>query len=52
MSKHHHKHIEETEEDLELSEQETSQPTEPEETPAQETKPDYYEQFVRLSADF
>ncbi len=52
MSKHHHKHMEETEEDLELTEQETPETTEPEEAPAQETKPDYYEQFVRLSADF
>ncbi|WP_428050517.1 nucleotide exchange factor GrpE [Candidatus Avelusimicrobium caledoniensis] len=52
MSKHHHKHTEETGEELEQTEQETPEITEPEETPAQETKPDYYEQFVRLSADF
>ena len=52
MSKHHHKHVEETDEDLETSAPQTPELTEPQEVPAQENKPDYYEQFVRLSADF
>ncbi len=38
-------------EDLEMTAQETPEQTEPE-TPAVQPKPDYYEQFVRLSADF
>ena len=57
MSKHHHKpaHVAE-EQDLETDTpeltQETEQDAEPEVSAPQETKPDYYEQFVRLSADF
>ena len=57
MSKHHHKpaHVAE-EQDLETDApeltQETEQDAEPEVSAPQETKPDYYEQFVRLSADF
>lgn len=57
MSKHHHKpaHVAE-EQDLETDApeltQETEQDVEPEVSAPQETKPDYYEQFVRLSADF
>lgn len=46
MSKHHHHKPEEQEEVL-AQEEETAAPE-----PAEETKPDYYEQFVRLSADF
>lgn len=46
MSKHHHK-PEEQEEVLEQKEQSVAP-----EKPAEENKPDYYEQFVRLSADF
>ena len=45
MSKHHHHKPEEQEEVL-AQEEETAAPE-----PAEE-KPDYYEQFVRLSADF
>jgi len=45
MSKHHHK-------PQETLEQEPPQPAAEPEVAAQETKPDYYEQFVRLSADF
>lgn len=57
MSKHHHKpaHVAE-EQDLETDApeltQETEQDADPEVSAPQETKPDYYEQFVRLSADF
>ncbi len=57
MSKHHKMTEQEKEDALNLArtllgknkQEETAQQTE---TPAQETKPDYYEQFVRLSADF
>ena len=45
MSKHHHK-------PQETLEQELPQPTAEPQAQVQETKPDYYEQFVRLSADF
>lgn len=52
MSKHHHKpaHVAE-EQDLETVVAEEQQHPETE-TATEETKPDYYEQFVRLSADF
>ncbi len=46
MSKHHHHKPEEQEEVL-AQEEEIAAPE-----PAEENKPDYYEQFVRLSADF
>lgn len=45
MSKQHHKKGEQ--EEVLVPEEQTAAPE-----PAQETKPDYYEQFVRLSADF
>ena len=45
MSKHHHK-------PQETLEQELPQPAAEPQAQVQETKPDYYEQFVRLSADF
>jgi len=51
MSKHQHKQTVPAEEELETTAQDVPEQTEPE-IPAPETKPDYYEQFVRLSADF
>lgn len=52
MSKHHHKPAQMAEEqDLETVVAEEQQHPEAE-TATEETKPNYYEQFVRLSADF